>query len=117
LPGRHDRPPRSFSELAGENPTNLRTITENQQECSRFCSRRACPSLISQKALVDRGKASAQTSALAKKSRGGLRGGKARAESLTADRRKKITKKAARARWKRRKKDQMENVTSPAIPL
>lgn len=31
---------------------------------------------------------------------GGLRGGKARAESLSAKRRKEIAKKAAAARWK-----------------
>jgi len=32
---------------------------------------------------------------------GGLKGGKARAESLTAKRRKEISKKAAAARWKK----------------
>ena len=31
--------------------------------------------------------------------KGGLKGGKARAESMTASRRKEIAKKAARARW------------------
>jgi hypothetical protein len=33
---------------------------------------------------------------------GGIRGGKARAEKLTADERKRIAKKAAAARWKKR---------------
>ena len=33
---------------------------------------------------------------------GGLKGGKARAESLSARRRKEIALKAARARWKRK---------------
>ena len=32
---------------------------------------------------------------------GGLKGGKARAESLTAKKRKEIAKKAAQARWKK----------------
>jgi len=32
--------------------------------------------------------------------RGGLKGGKARAESMTAKRRSEIAKKAARTRWK-----------------
>lgn len=31
---------------------------------------------------------------------GGLKGGKARAKSLTAEQRRKIARKAARARWK-----------------
>jgi len=34
---------------------------------------------------------------------GGLKGGKARAESLTKAERKTIAKKAARARWKKRR--------------
>ena len=34
--------------------------------------------------------------------RGGLKGGKARAEKLTAARRKEIAKKAAKSRWKKR---------------
>jgi len=34
---------------------------------------------------------------------GGLKGGKARAESLTAARRKKIAQKAAKTRWKKAK--------------
>lgn len=38
--------------------------------------------------------------ALGKK--GGLKGGKARAEKLTADRRSEIAKKAAAMRWKKR---------------
>ena len=33
--------------------------------------------------------------------KGGLKGGKARAESLTADERREIARKAARSRWKR----------------
>lgn len=33
--------------------------------------------------------------------RGGLKGGKARAESLTPEKRKEIAKKAAQARWKK----------------
>lgn len=33
---------------------------------------------------------------------GGLKGGRARAESLSAKRRKQIAKKAANARWKKR---------------
>jgi hypothetical protein len=33
---------------------------------------------------------------------GGLKGGKARAEKLTAKRRKEIAKKAAKARWKKK---------------
>ena len=33
---------------------------------------------------------------------GGLKGGKARAKTLSADRRKKIAKDAAKARWSRR---------------
>jgi len=33
--------------------------------------------------------------------KGGLKGGKARAESLTAKKRSEIAKKAARARWKK----------------
>ena len=32
--------------------------------------------------------------------RGGLKGGKARAESMTPERRKEIAQKAAKARWK-----------------
>lgn len=32
---------------------------------------------------------------------GGLKGGKARADSLSADKRKEIAKKAAEARWKK----------------
>jgi hypothetical protein len=32
---------------------------------------------------------------------GGLKGGKARAKKLTAERRKEIAKKAAKARWKK----------------
>jgi hypothetical protein len=36
--------------------------------------------------------------------KGGLKGGKARAEKLTAEQRKEIAEKAAKARWK--KKDQ-----------
>ena len=36
--------------------------------------------------------------------KGGLKGGKARAESLSASKRKEIAKKAARARWTNRKK-------------
>lgn len=35
--------------------------------------------------------------------RGGLKGGKARAESLSPERRAEIAKKAAEARWKKRK--------------
>jgi hypothetical protein len=35
---------------------------------------------------------------------GGLKGGKARAESLTAQRRREIAKKAAKQRWKPRDK-------------
>ena len=35
-----------------------------------------------------------------KRRAGGLKGGKARAKSLTADERRKIARKAARARWK-----------------
>ena len=35
--------------------------------------------------------------------KGGLKGGKARAESLTAKRRSEIAKKAAAARWKKNK--------------
>ncbi len=35
--------------------------------------------------------------------RGGLKGGKARAEKLSAKKRKEIAKKAATARWQRRK--------------
>jgi hypothetical protein len=38
-----------------------------------------------------------------KKSRGGRRGGTARAQSLTADQRSMIASIAAQARWKRRK--------------
>lgn len=34
---------------------------------------------------------------------GGLKGGKARADKLTPERRKRIAKKAAKARWKRKK--------------
>lgn len=34
--------------------------------------------------------------------RGGLSGGKARANALTADRRREIAEKASRARWNRR---------------
>ena len=34
---------------------------------------------------------------------GGLKGGKARAEKLSAEQRKRIAEKAARARWNRRK--------------
>jgi hypothetical protein len=34
--------------------------------------------------------------------RGGIRGGKARAEKLTPEERKRIAKKAAAARWKKR---------------
>lgn len=34
---------------------------------------------------------------------GGLKGGKARAEKLSAKRRKEIAKKAAKARWKKKK--------------
>ncbi len=34
---------------------------------------------------------------------GGLKGGKARAESLTAKKRSEIAKKAAKARWKKKK--------------
>ncbi|HUZ60268.1 MAG TPA: hypothetical protein VMU83_15965 [Hanamia sp.] len=44
----------------------------------------------------------AAASAMGRK--GGLKGGKARAESLTAKRRSEIAKKAAKARW--HKKDQ-----------
>lgn len=36
---------------------------------------------------------------------GGLKGGKARAVSLSTDRRKEIARKAANARWKKNKKD------------
>jgi hypothetical protein len=36
---------------------------------------------------------------------GGLKGGKARAESLTAKRRKEIAQKAAAARWGHKKED------------
>ena len=36
---------------------------------------------------------------------GGLKGGKARAEKLTAERRSEIAKKAAAARWKRQNKE------------
>ncbi len=35
---------------------------------------------------------------------GGLKGGKARAESLSAEKRIKIAKKAAQARWKKKNK-------------
>lgn len=35
---------------------------------------------------------------------GGLKGGKARAEKLTAEKRKAIAKKAANARWAKKKK-------------
>jgi hypothetical protein len=34
--------------------------------------------------------------------RGGLKGGKARAENMTAERRKEIAQKAAKARWAKR---------------
>lgn len=37
---------------------------------------------------------------------GGLKGGKARAEKLTAKKRSEIAKKAARVRWSRTRKDQ-----------
>jgi hypothetical protein len=37
---------------------------------------------------------------------GGLKGGKARAEKLSARRRKGIAKKAAEARWRKAKKDE-----------
>jgi len=36
--------------------------------------------------------------------RGGLKGGKARAEKLTPEERKEIARKAARARWDRRRR-------------
>jgi len=36
--------------------------------------------------------------------RGGLKGGRARANSLTAERRKEIAKKAAQTRWKEKAK-------------
>jgi hypothetical protein len=42
----------------------------------------------------------AKTSAAVNGAKGGLKGGKARAEILTATRRSEIAKKAAAARWK-----------------
>jgi len=38
--------------------------------------------------------------------RGGLKGGKARAEKLTPEERKEIARKAARARWDRRRRQE-----------
>jgi len=35
---------------------------------------------------------------------GGLKGGRARADALTAEQRRKIARKAARARWRKRKR-------------
>lgn len=40
---------------------------------------------------------------------GGLKGGKARAEKLTAKKRSDIAKKAAAARWSRKDRDDAEN--------
>ncbi len=37
--------------------------------------------------------------------KGGLKGGTARAETLSAERRKQIARKAAKARWKAKKKE------------
>ena len=37
--------------------------------------------------------------------KGGKKGGKARAEALTSQERKKITKKAAEARWRKKEQD------------
>ena len=45
--------------------------------------------------------------------KGGLKGGKARAEKLTADRRSEIAKKAASARWKPK---QDEEAKKPEFP-
>jgi hypothetical protein len=38
--------------------------------------------------------------------RGGLKGGKARAEKLTPEERKEIARKAARARWDKRRRQE-----------
>ena len=45
------------------------------------------------------------TSAVERGRRGGIKGGKARAEALSPSRRRAIAKKAAAARWSGRKKD------------
>jgi hypothetical protein len=37
---------------------------------------------------------------------GGLKGGKARAEKLTPERRKEIARKAARARWEKKRQEE-----------
>ena len=43
-----------------------------------------------------------ESAAIARKRRGGERGGKARRRSLTADQRREIAQVAARARWKKK---------------
>ncbi len=40
---------------------------------------------------------------------GGLKGGKARAEKLTAEQRKEIARKAAKARWAKKRREEEES--------
>lgn len=56
------------------------------------------------KTLPPRERTEKNPEAVARGQRGGEKGGRARAESLTPERRTKIAKRAARSRWKRPKK-------------
>lgn len=65
------------------------------------------PNLLA-KFIVDKATHEKNPAAVALGRLGGIKGGKARADSLTPERRKEIAQKAAKARWK--EKDSTNNI-------
>lgn len=90
MPNRSSKPkrPRDFNSLAHQIVAELTGTAEPQPE------------------LEPEDPLKAAAAALGR--RGGLKGGKARAEKLTPERRKEIAQKAATARWKGPKGDQTD---------
>ncbi|HZR46570.1 MAG TPA: hypothetical protein VFA47_07695 [Candidatus Manganitrophaceae bacterium] len=86
--------PKDSNKLAAE---IVRLSTEEPEEDSKTTPPKDQPQEPSKEAL------SQYFSKLGKK--GGEKGGKARAESLTAKKRKEIAQKAAKARWNKNKLD------------
>lgn len=85
MPNRSSKPkrPRDFNSLAHQVVAELTGTAEPQPEPEPEDPLRAAAAALGR--------------------RGGLKGGKARAEKLTAEQRKEIAKKAAQARWATRK--------------